>query len=97
MMVRFTDPANPEHLYEHVLWTLRKSDRIVEARTRLVPFSDGLPELRIYVSNGPMLVTDLLWSCTLQDLQDVGSLSEERRAAFLDRGWIEVDRAEREH
>jgi hypothetical protein len=94
VIVRFTAPANPEHSPERVLWTLRKRGRIAEARTRIVPVRDGVPELRIYVSKGPTVqVTDLLWSCTLTAGRDVGALSEERRAAFKERGWIDVDRA----
>ena len=95
MTTRLTGPPNPEHFAEHVLWTLRKGRRIAEARTPLIPIGNGQLELRIYVSIGPAVdVGDLLWSVTLKDGRDVGALSEERKAAFLERGWIEVDRAD---
>ena len=95
MTTRFTGPTNPEHFSEHVLWTLRKGGRIAQARTRLIPIGNRQSELRIYVSNGPTVdIDDLWWSVRLKDGRDVGALSEERKAAFLERGWIEVDRAD---
>jgi len=91
MAVRLTSPPNPQHLPEHVLWTMRKGGRIAEARTRMVPIGDGLPELRVYMSNGPTVkVTDLLWSQTLKDGRDAGALAEERKSAFLSRGWAAI-------
>lgn len=94
MTTRLTGPTNPAHFTEHVLWTLRKGGRIAQARTRLIPIGNE-PDLCIYVSNGPTVgVDDMLWSVTLKDGRDVGALSEERKAAFLERGWIEVDGAD---
>jgi hypothetical protein len=95
MTTRLTKPTNPEHSTEHVLWTLRKGRRLAQARTPLIPIGNGQLELRIYVGIGPTVdVDDLLWSVTLKDGRDLGALSEERKAAFLERGWIEVDWAD---
>jgi hypothetical protein len=80
MTVRLTGPANPQHLPEHVLWTLRKGGRIAEARTRIVPVGEGLPELRIYY-NGQFLRSEVV-----RDGRNVGDVAEGAKAAWLARG-----------
>ena len=92
MTTRLIGPTNPDHFTEQVLWTLRKGGRIAQGRTRLNPIGNGARELRIYVSDGPTVdVDNMLWSVTLRDLRAVDRLSQERKAAFLERGWIEGD------
>ena len=95
MTIPLTGPTNPDQFTDQVLWTLRKGERVAQARTRLNPIGNSRPELRIYVSNGPTVnADDMLWSVTPLNERGVGRLSRERRAAFLERGWIELEGAD---
>lgn len=83
MSVGFSRARNPRAIPEYHLWRLKKGARVAEARTRMTPLG---PELLIYVGG------ELVWSQVLRDGRDVGALSDERRQAFLGRGWSEPRR-----
>jgi hypothetical protein len=61
MTVRLTKPRDPRKLPEFTLWHMAKDGRAVEARTRIVPLGDGMPEIRILITRSDGAF-DLLWS-----------------------------------
>jgi hypothetical protein len=88
MAVRIVPARNPDHIPEHTLWRMRKGEKSAEARTRIVPLGDGVPELRIYMSSTAKIEPQhLLWSMVMRDGRDVGELAQMKQREFEVRGW----------
>jgi len=87
MSVRVSPRARPCAMPEHVLWTLVKNHRTVEARTTMTPPG---PELRIYASSPATGRLMLLWSQVPSDGREVGELAETHRALYLAKGYLEA-------
>lgn len=70
---------------EEVLWTLRKGDRVAEARTSP---GEGAPQLRIYTGSGPKRETYAQVSVQMvRDPKALRELAEEKRREFEATGW----------
>ncbi len=84
--VGFVKPRDPRNVEEHVLWTMHKDDRRVEARTRLVPIG---VDFIIYDAATPDALFELRWSRTLSDGREVNELSIAQRQAYESDGYVE--------
>jgi hypothetical protein len=73
---------------EEVLWTLRKGDRVAEARTSP---GEGAPQLRIYTGSGPK--RDTYGQVSVQMVRDpkaLRELADEKKREFEAAGWGEA-------
>ena len=91
MTVRLVAKASPAKRPEHILWTFaqRQAHR---AGAHTDPGRKGPARAADLRVEPPTIDSaDLLWSRTLEDGRDVGALADERKNAFLARGWVEAD------
>ncbi len=86
MTVRFATPRDPQHWPEFLVWRMTKDARAVEARVRIVPSGDGVPEFRLLMT-GSDGTLELLWSLQRRDGRDVNALAQEKQREFEVRGW----------
>jgi hypothetical protein len=76
---------DPRKLPEFTLWRMTKDGRVAEARTRILPYADGLLDLIIYVSRADGTF-DLHWSQTFSGVE-VNELAQRTQRQYEVRGW----------